>query len=302
MTTNAVNPTTDSTTYTLVANWSHGGTISISYPAGRSAADYGGGTEHMVFSNQLNPLKAKNGSATFTFNASTIVITNLSGQTMTLGTALNIQLDRAGVDESGDPAAASNMAECRIFKINLGAPLASSANAAVLSQACSATTGLATGINGAEAAAGVATFATPRAIVAAWTTTAVLTVTGTDVYGKVMVESSASGTSMAGLKAFKTITGIACSANITGLTVGTGKVLGLPMFLSSVVDVLKEYQDGVAPTAGTIVAGSQATPTATTGDVRGTYAPNAAPDGTKVFELLVAVKSAGYKGLTPYAG
>ena len=48
---------------------------------------------------------------------------------------------------------------------------------------------------------------------------------------------------------------------------------------------------GAAPTAGTIVAGvtTAGGSTATTGDVRGTYDPNAACDGSKVFELILAL-------------
>ena len=56
------------------------------------------------------------------------------------------------------------------------------------------------------------------------------------------------------------------------------------------------------PTAGTIVAGSNATPTATTGDVRGTYDPNAACNGSLDFKLVALVRSASYKGLAQYAG
>ena len=42
---------------------------------------------------------------------------------------------------------------------------------------------------------------------------------------------------------------------------------------------------------------SSTTATATTGDVRGTYDPNAACDGDKVFQLLVTLPNPGYKGI-----
>jgi hypothetical protein len=127
-------------------------------------------------------------------------------------------------------------------------------------------------------------------------------VTGTDEYGNVLVESSASGTSLTGNKAFKTITGISVSADVTGLTVGTGTKLGLPAFLADTVDVLREILDGAAATAGTIVAGVIATATATTGDVRGTYTPNSAPNGTRVYELIAALRNPAFKGAAQFAG
>jgi hypothetical protein len=83
-------------------------------------------------------------------------------------------------------------------------------------------------------------------VVAAWTTAAVLTITGEDEYGDVVVEKSASGTSLTGKKAFKKITGIATSVNITGLTVGTGNVLGLPVYIERASQIVAEIKDGVA--------------------------------------------------------
>src|SRR3982751_2265214 len=74
-------------------------------------------------------------------------------------------------------------------------------------------------INGARATSGVATFDVPRNIVAAWTTTSVLTFTGTDAYGATIVENSASGASHTGKKAFKTITSVSSTASITGATI-----------------------------------------------------------------------------------
>lgn len=129
-----------------------------------------------------------------------------------------------------------------------------------------------------------------------------MTVTGKDVYGNTIVETSASGTSMAGKKAFKTITSVVPSANITGATVGTGDVLGLPMFLPGTAYVLKELQDGAAATAGTVVAGVSTAATATSGDIRGTYDPNAACNGALVFDLIVALGDPDYKGIAQYAG
>jgi hypothetical protein len=166
----------------------------------------------------------------------------------------------------------------------------------VAAQAATAAGGLAAGINGAQAANGAVTLLTARNIVAAWTGAAVLTVTGEDEFGQPMRESSAAGTSFTGKKAFKKVTGLAVSANVTGLTVGTGNVLGLPFFLSATHFVRQELQDDATASAGTVVAGDDADATATTGDVRGTYTPNAAPDGAKRFELVIVSRSGSFKG------
>jgi hypothetical protein len=109
---------------------------------------------------------------------------------------------------------------------------------------------------------------------------------------------------MAGKKAFKTITDVSSSASITGLTVGTGDVLGLPVFVPGGGHVVAEMEDGANATAGTVVGGDLTAggATATTGDVRGTYDPNSAADGGKVFQLMVALPDPGYIGVDQYAG
>lgn len=107
---------------------------------------------------------------------------------------------------------------------------------------------------------------------------------------------------MAGKKAFKTITSVVPSANITGATVGSGDVLGLPVYLGEAGDILAELEDGAAATAGTVVAGDDTDPTATTGDVRGTYDPNSAMDGATKIDLVCALPDPKYKGLSQYAG
>ena len=57
-----------------------------------------------------------------------------------------------------------------------------------------------------------------------------------------------------------------------------------------------EYENGAAPTAGTVAAGATATPTATTADVRGTYLPNAACDGVKALQLVVMLNELSVGG------
>lgn len=286
--------------HTLSGAVAAGGTFTISYPEGKTRADYQGGTESYLTSISKNTLYQNKGQISLAFGASNITVTLNSGAAFSAGEKVWLTIDIQSVDIA--VADAARMDVMTLVKVNLGAPDAADADGAVASQAATAASGLATGINGALASDGVATFDVPRNVVAAWTGTAVLTVTGTDAKGAVLVESSASGTSLAGKKAFKTVTGISVSANVTGLTVGTGDVLGLPMFLAHTTDVIKELEDDAVPTGGTIVAGDQTTATATTGDINGTYDPNSACDGSAVFELLVAVRDPQAVGVAQFGG
>lgn len=290
---------------TLASTVGAGASFTIAYPAEMSRDDFVGGTDHFIFTQSYRPLSAKAGDFSVLFGASNITVTNNAGIALPVGTLVTLHLDKAEMDSaalSDPPADPASMSVVQMVKINLGKPATSDADGIVVSQACTAASGLAAGINGALATDGVATFDVPRAVVAAWTGAAVLTVYGTDAYGQPMRESSGSGTSMTGKKAFKTVTNVTSSADITGLTVGTGKVLGLPVFLGDVADVVREQQNGAVAAAGTVVAGDQTTPSATTGDVRGTYAPAGTPNGALQFELIVAVRSKSYKGHTQFNG
>ena len=57
--------------------------------------------------------------------------------------------------------------------------------------------------------------------------------------------------------------------------------------------------DGV--TNGILTLGDQTVPAATTGDVRGTYAPTTVPDGTLYWSLLVDLPDEGYFGCTQFS-
>lgn len=186
-------------------------------------------------------------------------------------------------------------------QVDLGAPVAGAANSICASQ--SVTGGVAALLNGSTAG----TLDVPRNVVAAWTNTAVCTVRGTDKYGRALTESSASGTSMTGKKAFKTITSVRFSASVTAATVGTGNVLGLPYRLAGKFDILAAYADTTQEAAtSTVVAGDANTATATTGDVRGTIAPATTPNGSVRFRVWMKVNSvanrAGAYGVDQFAG
>ncbi len=290
----------DIATATLGSAVGAGGTFTVNYPAGKAADDYLGGVDHQLLSYSNPTLFARSGDFALAFGASNITVTMTSGRALANGTQVWLHLDRASLDgnAAGDLAAAVQTLQA--IRVSLGRPIASDSDGIVASQNATAAGGLATGINGALAAGGTATLDVARNVVAAWTGTAVLTVTGTDEFGQAMRESSASGTSFTGKKAFKTVTGISVSADVTALTVGTSKVLGLPVFLASAAEVVRELEDDAAATAGTLVAGVTTTPSATTGDVRGTYAPNSNPDGSRLFELIALVRSPAYRGATQF--
>lgn len=151
---------------------------------------------------------------------------------------------------------------------------------------------------------GIAVFDVPRNVVAAWTNTAVLTIEGEDQYGQRMIETSASGTSHTGKKAFKKITRVTPSANITGLTVGSGNVIGLPHRVDRGQLIVAKTNNGTD--AATFVPADTTTPSATTGDVRGTVDFATDPDGSNAYAVFyriadVRTKKGAY-GLDQYAG
>jgi hypothetical protein len=147
-------------------------------------------------------------------------------------------------------------------------------------------------LNGALASGGTVTLDVPRNVIvdAAGAATAVLTVTGTDVYGIPMSEAiTLNGTTaVAGKKAFKTITSIAASAAATDFFVGTGDVFGLPIRANSRNYVQTAWNSAFV-TTGTFAAADATTATTTTGDVRGTFAPADAADASKRLTLWVFV-------------
>ena len=149
-------------------------------------------------------------------------------------------------------------------------------------------------LNGALASGGTVTLDVPRNVIvdAAGAATAVLTITGTDVYGVPMSEAiTLNGTTaVAGKKAFKTITRVAASAAATDFFVGTGDVFGLPFRADSRNYCLTAW-NGAFVTTGTFVAAVTTSPaTTTTGDVRGTFAPADAADGSKQLTVWMFIE------------
>lgn len=277
------------------------GTFTLSYPAGTNAGSFAA-FGHKLWVDKFQRLLSAPDDFTVAFGSSEITVTYTGSTSIPATARVNAQLNILGDDDGQIETdnTLDGVSLTNLVTLNLGAPVGADANGVCASQAITAA-GTGT-INGALATAGVATFDVPRNVVAAWTGTAVLTVTGTDQYGDVVVESSASGTSFAGKKAFKTITSVDVSADVTGATVGTGDVFGLPVQLPGTGFVILELQGGNTASAGTIVAADSAKATATTGDVRGTYDPASAANGSRVFEVVAALPDATYKGVAQFAG
>jgi len=226
---------------TLSAALAAAGTITLSYPEGTDASTFRFSAGHsMAVLNNNNYVSPKDFE--LTFGASNITLTWRSSVTLAAGSDFSVQLETAGGGDIlaeklpsrlGHRQQAQRARQLYPVIMDLGAPDTADPNGICESQSVTVATSPLAELDGALAntAGTVATFDVPRNVVAAWTGTAVLTVTGTDEYGNTMVEASASGTSLTGAKAFKTVTSLSFSADVTSMTAGTGEVIGLPVFL-----------------------------------------------------------------------
>jgi hypothetical protein len=283
-------------TGTLSADVASAGTFTVNYPTGTNAGHYAESVNHQLVINQN--VYAYPAGFSLTFGSSNITVTNNGTGTWSNGSSFSLQAELIGVSQYTDVDTGFtpiNTIRPIMLETVLGTPAAASSTALVTSQ----------GLNAGVAATLVTTsLDVPRNVVAAWTTAAKITVKGTDVYGAAMSESmGTAGTSFTGKKAFKTITSITSDTAITGFTAGTGNVLGLPFYLPAAGSVLSEIVSGVKAgtggvSVGTFVAGVSSTvATSTTGDVRGTYAPNGGVSGTDSYIIIAACPDAGYKGV-----
>jgi hypothetical protein len=133
---------------------------------------------------------------------------------------------------------------------------------------------------------------------AAGATTRSYTVTGYDRYGQKMSElipNVAASSTASGKKAFYQVLTIAVDGATTnnvsaGNTnaAGTNRILGSPIRFTDFGYIYPKWNNTLAADAGTpVVADATSPATTATGDVRGTYQPSSAVDGTK--RLIVAI-------------
>ena len=168
-------------------------------------------------------------------------------------------------------------------------------------------------INGTLATSGVATLDVPRNVIitssSGTDTTQTATVTGTDAYAVPVVETiTLTGTSSAqGLKAFLTVSKVAMSASTVGnVSAGTGDKFGVPFRINKKGSMQAFWDATWNSGSATTTLGSTSTATATTGDVRGTYLPATASDGTRTLALWVYMDDVetanGLYGVDQYGG
>ncbi len=303
----------------LAAALATNGTITVSYPAGTTRGDFVLGIRHRL------SIGGKNYAApegfTIALNAASAVVTYLGATTIPPGSRFTVELDRntdvnnvqsfqKGPDGFIQAGQETFMAKVSDYAISLGSPSALSTTAIVNASAVAGAGAVA--LNGGKLVGAVVPLGAPtgRAVQVvssnAGDTTQTVTVKGKDMYGQNMRQDFAlNGTTpVIGTKAFATVTSVSASAALAGnLSVGDSDVLGLPVYLSNATFVWRETQDGALATSGTLVAGLSALPgtaTATNGDVRGTYKPNAATDGSKGCVLVAAIPDPTFFGQPQY--
>lgn len=117
------------------------------------------------------------------------------------------------------------------------------------------------------------------------TTVTDFTITGLDFY-QVPLTATLSGpngfTSVSTTKTFRYVRGITAAGNTTsGVAVGTGDVFGFRYRADSAGQALLNWNNTFITASTGFLAAVTTTATATTGDVRGTYAVQSVSDGTK---------------------
>jgi hypothetical protein len=287
--------------HTLAAELGDGDTETVNYPSGYSQGDFRNAYQHVISYNGDQFYAPQD--FTIALNASNFTITWDHSLTIPSGENIRVQLDQPGTNEGRvlyDGVEIPGAVEAKTLRIELGSPIAADADGLVAS-----VTPAAGGVQSLTLL--TETLDVPRNVTvtsAGDDSGRTFTVTGTDVYGKPVVEAitGANAGAAAGAKAFATVTSITTDDDTAGaITAGWGDVLGLPVFIAATGDV-QRYEDGSAVSNGTLTAGVTDKPTATTGDVRGTWAPNTSPDGDVAFTVDVTTVNPGYTGATNYAG
>lgn len=212
-----------------------------------------------------------------------------------LGVAPGPQLNgQIGVETSPKSQGVGPLGRVYIFDV---VPITLDADGICAAQAISGTNVSAT-IAGDLASGGSATLDCARALQmvssSASDTTQTVTVTGTDYWNQPQVEvKTLNGTNAVNfLKAFKTVTRVVVSATMVGnLTLGTRDAIGMPYRVTDAAYILSvKWASTLASDAGTFVAAVTTDPnTSAIGDVRGTYLPSSAANGTRRLVMALAL-------------
>lgn len=193
---------------------------------------------------------------------------------------------------------ASNVDVTGIVEANLGAPIAALATGILSAQSIAAavnTTVFTASYN--DTVMGI--FGRDVTIIASGAATSTVTIRGFDYLGQPMSETLTlnGATAVSGVKMFRHVTRVeAAITAATTINVGWGNRLGIPYRAVNTV-LEKELVAGVAPTAGSLVAGPlpTAATTATSVDSRGYYTPNAAvlTNGVRTYVISYAADNIG---------
>lgn len=285
------------------------GTIVFPYPEGKYSGSYVA-YGHRMFARGLQKEFSQDGGTMSVAFTTEITITYKGATSIPANTVVTVQLNKAGEDRAGVAVVPDGVRPFVPYMIDLGTPITLDADGICESQ--SDTGAGDCDLDGALVGSdGVAVLDVPRNVIvdSGGADDAVITVYGEDVYGQEMAEAiTMNGTSaVAGKKAFKKITRVHRSkTTANGMFLGTGDVIGLPVFVPYTTAglVIGDFENGTfdATLDGTLTAGVQTTPTATTGDVRGTYDPGVAMDGAVNVQLAVFLSDPTYKGVDQYAG
>lgn len=280
------------------------GNLTGSYPTGYTRGDFLGGRHKLVV---LQKEFTEPAGINVTLNAANWSFQYKGNTTIPAGSSFFVELDQPGQSLAGitipqqpntpvDMTPVPRITGADVVVIPLGSPAAAAANAAALTQNVTAVNGTGTlTLNGTLVVNNVAVFDVPRApsITSDANLAAVtVTVNGYDAYGVPMTQSRAgpNNTTVNMTRAFANITSVTTSANATNIAIGTCDVLGMPVRLpgSAGAFILRELENEATIAAGTAVAAlaPSTAANATNGDVRGTYDPNSACDGSKAFSLV----------------
>jgi hypothetical protein len=286
--------------YTTSAAIAQNGTFTLPYPAGTNVGSFSGARASAAFIEGLAVQAysaetiAPNNSGllgnipplfTLAYGAS-ITFTWLGATPIPANTSIQLQLQLIGVDRPGPyDTQAFDAAPAKSMYVRFGAP------ATAVTTAILATTAVADAL--------LHTLATPYQMdvprnityVSSGADAETMTVRGLDRYGVNMTETVTlnGATPVVGKKAFFVVQSYqAGSAMTNNLSLGFGVVLGIPVILERKNFVFREFMDDAVLTTGTFVAADITVPSATTGDIRGTYSPATAPNGAHIYELLAA--------------
>lgn len=290
----------------LAADVAAAGTITVSYPTGFNENHFAPTGHKIAIKNGGELLQGRDFS--IAFGPTSAVVTLATGAaTIPAGSTVFVELhlkgERNHLDVTTIGAAGNRISRREVIEVNFGAPVVADVDGIAAVQLVGAAGPM-------TLVSTTVTLDVPRNVTLTGATTdhgaVTATVTGTDEYGVAVVEEieCPNDNTTSGKKAFKTVTSVVVDGEIAtnGISVGFGDVLGFPVFVPNSADILYDKEDGAAVTDGTYVAGVLTKPSATTGDVRGTYDPNSACNGAKNFSVVLLLDNPTYKGATQYAG